>query len=69
MIPNLKMSSVPAWDLSDTSEDETIVKELYEEMSNMKIEKYQDSNNSESSSNTIIEAEKKRKISRNTKVS
>ena len=44
------------WDLSDTSEEETIVKELYEEMSNLKIEKIQESNNSESSTYTVIEA-------------
>ena len=47
------------WDLSDTSEEETIVKKLYEELSNLKIENIQDSNNSENSSNnTVIEAEK-----------
>merc|ERR1712115_582563 len=45
------------WDLSDTSEDEKIVKEL----SNLKIENIQDSDNSENSSNTVIEAEKKEK--------
>ena len=47
------------WDLSETSEEETIVKELYEELSNLKIENIQDSDNSENSSNnTVIEAEK-----------
>ena len=34
------------WDLCDTSEDETIVKELYKEMSNLKIVTIQDSDNS-----------------------
>merc|ERR1712243_187379 len=44
-----------AWDLSDTSEDDTIVKELYEELSNLKIQTIQDSDNSKSSTNTVIE--------------
>ena len=50
-----------AWDLSDTSEDDTIVKELYEELSNLKIETIQDSDNSESSTNTVIKTEKRKK--------
>ena len=28
------------WDLSDSSEDNTIVKKLYEDLSNLKIEKF-----------------------------
>ena len=51
------------WDLSDSSEDDTIVKELYEELSNLKIEKIQDSDNSDNSLNkTVIEAEKTEKF-------
>merc|ERR1711867_262856 len=47
------------WDISDTSGDETIVKTLYEELANLKIQSVQDSDNSESSTNTVIEAEKR----------
>ena len=49
------------WDLSDTSEDETIVKTLYEELAKLDIQTVQDSDNSESSTNTVIEAEKREK--------
>ena len=49
------------WDLSDTSEDDTIVKDLYEELSNLKIQTIQDSDNSESSTNTVIETKKREK--------
>ena len=51
-----------AWDLSDTSEDDTIVKELYKEISNLKIVTIQNNNNSESSTNTVIEEKKKKNI-------
>ena len=57
MIPTQKKNFGSTWDLSDSSEDDTIVKELYEELSNLKIEKIQDSDNSDNSSNkTVIEA-------------
>ena len=49
------------WDLSDTSEDDTVIKDLYKELSNLKIQKIQDSNNSESFTNTVIEKKKKEK--------
>merc|ERR1712115_407452 len=45
------------WYLSDISEDETIVKNLYKELANLKIQSVQDSDNSESSTNTVIETE------------
>ena len=46
------------WDLSDSNEDETIVKNLYEDLSNLNIQENSDS----SSNNTIIEAEKTEEI-------
>ena len=51
------------WDLSDSSEDNTIVKQIYEDLSNLNIKEIQDSDESNSSSNnTIIEAEKTEKF-------
>ena len=50
------------WDLSDTSEDESIVKNLFEDLAKLNIQSVQDSNNSESSAETVIEA-KKRELS------
>ena len=47
------------WDLSDTSEDESIVKNLYEELAKLDIQTVEDSDNSESSAETVIEAEKR----------
>merc|ERR1711989_110677 len=47
------------WDLSDTSEDESIVKNLDEELAKLNIQSVQDSDNSESSAETVIEAKKK----------
>ena len=44
------------WDLSDTSEDKSMVKNLDEELSKLTV---QDSDNSESSAETVIEAEKR----------
>ena len=51
------------WDLSDSNEDDNIVNNLYKDLSNLKIEDNQDSDNSDSSSNkTVIEAEKTEKV-------
>ena len=50
------------WDLSDTSEDESIVKNLEEDLAKLNIETAQDSDNSESSAETVIE-QKKRELS------
>merc|ERR1711867_153764 len=47
---------------SDTSEDESIVKNLEEDLAKLNIESNQDSNNSESSAETVIE-HKKRELS------
>merc|ERR1712082_97487 len=43
------------WDLSDTSEDESIVKNLEKDLENLNIETNQDSDNSETSAETVIE--------------
>ena len=50
------------WDLSDTSEDESIVKNLEEDLAKLNIETNQDSDNSESSAETVIK-QKKRELS------
>merc|ERR1711867_241129 len=47
---------------SDTSEDESIVKNLEEDLAKLNIETNQDSNNSETSAETVIE-HKKRELS------
>ena len=55
------MTTILLRNLSDTSEDESIVKNLYEELVKLNIQTVQDSDNSESSADTVIEAEKKEK--------
>ena len=51
------------WDLCDSNEDNTIINNLYKDLSNLKIQEIQDSDNSDSSSNnTVIEAEKTQEI-------
>merc|ERR1712243_229587 len=49
------------WDLSDTSEDESIVKNLETDLAKLNIETNQDSDNSETSAETVIK-HKKREI-------
>ena len=46
------------WDLSDTSEDESIVKNLEKDLAKLNIETNQDSDNSETSAETVIEHKK-----------
>ena len=61
--PKSKKILESTWDLSDSNEDDTIVNNLYEDLSNLKIQENQDSDNSDSSSNnTVIEAEKTQEI-------
>ena len=50
------------WDLSDTSEDESIVKNLGKDLAKLNIDTNQESENSETSAETVIE-HKKREIS------
>ena len=51
------------WDLSDSNEDITIVKNLYKDLSNLNIQDNSESDNSNSSSNkTVIETEKTKKF-------
>merc|ERR1712240_225859 len=55
------------WDLSDTSEDESIVKTLGKNLEKLNLETNQESDNSETSAETVIK-NKTRKFSRKRKM-
>ena len=49
------------WDLSDSNEDDTIVKNLYEDLSNLNIQENSEDEDS-SSNNTVIKTNKKEDV-------
>ena len=57
--PKSKAIFKEVWDLSDTSEDESIVKNLEKDLAKLNIETNQDSDNSETSAETVIKHKKK----------
>ena len=47
------------WDLSDTSDEESVIKKLEKNLANLNMETNQESDNSETSAETVIENKEK----------